>query len=87
MMHVTIDTLRAMGFAGVHRAPEAVNCHHNYVRVRAPLRRERDQTRKGAVRARPASWHHPGKMGARSFIVRGKGNRRSPAAATARAAR
>jgi len=39
----------------------------------------------GAVRAAKAIWAHPGSMGARSYIVRGKGNMESfMSAATAR---
>lgn len=53
----------------------AVNCHHNYVAIEHHFGEEVYVTRKGAVRARPGDMGIiPGSMGARSFIVRGKGN-------------
>jgi tRNA-splicing ligase RtcB len=54
---------------------EAVNCHHNYVALENHFGRNVYVTRKGAVRAREGDLGIiPGSMGARSFIVRGKGN-------------
>jgi tRNA-splicing ligase RtcB len=54
---------------------EAVNCHHNYVAVENHFGQNVYVTRKGAVRARAGDMGIiPGSMGARSFIVRGKGN-------------
>ena len=53
----------------------AVNCHHNYVAVENHFGANVYVTRKGAVRAREGDMGIiPGSMGARSFIVRGKGN-------------
>ncbi len=53
----------------------AVNCHHNYVAREHHFGRDVFVTRKGAVRARLGDLGIiPGSMGARSFIVRGKGN-------------
>ncbi len=53
----------------------AVNCHHNYVAREHHHGRDVLVTRKGAVRAREGDLGIiPGSMGARSFIVRGKGN-------------
>ncbi len=53
----------------------AVNCHHNYVEREVHFGTEVLVTRKGAVRAREGELGIiPGSMGARSFIVRGKGN-------------
>lgn len=53
----------------------AVNCHHNYVTVENHFGKNVYVTRKGAVRAREGDMGIiPGSMGARSFIVRGKGN-------------
>jgi tRNA-splicing ligase RtcB len=52
----------------------AVNCHHNYVEREHHYGRDVYVTRKGAVRARRGDLGIiPGSMGARSFIVRGKG--------------
>ncbi|WP_020472340.1 RtcB family protein [Zavarzinella formosa] len=52
----------------------AVNCHHNYVAKENHYGKNVWLTRKGAVRARKGDMGIiPGSMGARSFIVRGKG--------------
>ena len=54
---------------------EAVNCHHNYVAKEHHYGADVWVTRKGAIRAREGDLGIvPGSMGARSFIVRGKGN-------------
>jgi len=54
---------------------EAVNCHHNYVTRENHFGANVWVTRKGAVRAREGDLGIiPGSMGARSYIVRGKGN-------------
>jgi len=56
----------------------AVNCHHNYVEREHHFGKDVWITRKGAVRARLGDLGIiPGSMGARSFIVRGKGERES----------
>jgi tRNA-splicing ligase RtcB len=53
----------------------AVNCHHNYVQRETHYGAEVFVTRKGAVRAGKGELGIiPGSMGARSYIVRGKGN-------------
>ncbi|MBI4203537.1 MAG: RtcB family protein [Betaproteobacteria bacterium] len=53
---------------------EVVNCHHNYVERERHFGREVWLTRKGAIRARAGDLGIiPGSMGARSYIVRGKG--------------
>lgn len=53
----------------------AVNCHHNYVVRENHFGKNVWVTRKGAVRARLGDLGIiPGSMGARSYIVRGKGN-------------
>lgn len=54
---------------------EAVNCHHNYVQKERHFGTEVLVTRKGAVRAGLGELGIiPGSMGARTYIVRGKGN-------------
>ncbi|KAA6184214.1 RtcB family protein [Thiohalocapsa marina] len=54
---------------------EAVNCHHNYVEREHHHGANVWVTRKGAIRARAGDLGIiPGSMGARSYIVRGKGN-------------
>ena len=57
---------------------EVVNCHHNYVAVEYHYGENVYVTRKGAIRARAGDLGIiPGSMGARSYIVRGKGNAES----------
>lgn len=54
---------------------EAVNCHHNYVQREQHFGRDVLVTRKGAVSAQKGQLGIiPGSMGARSYIVRGKGH-------------
>lgn len=54
---------------------EAIHCHHNYVEIENHYGENVFVTRKGAVRARLGDMGIiPGSMGARSYIVRGKGN-------------
>ena len=54
---------------------EAVNCHHNYVQQERHFGEDVFVTRKGAVSAQLGELGIiPGSMGARSYIVRGKGN-------------
>ncbi len=78
MMAHVVEALRALP---AHVLPpfeaslEAVNCHHNYVSREKHYGESVIVTRKGAVRAREGEMGIiPGSMGARSFIVRGKGN-------------
>lgn len=57
---------------------KAVNCHHNYVEMEHHFGANVYVTRKGAVRARKGELGIiPGSMGAKSFIVRGRGNEES----------
>ncbi|TCP05920.1 RtcB family protein [Caldimonas thermodepolymerans] len=54
---------------------EAVNCHHNYVQRERHFGQDVYVTRKGAVSARRGELGIiPGSMGARSYIVRGRGH-------------
>lgn len=54
---------------------QAVNCHHNYVQTETHFGREYLVTRKGAIRAGKGELGIiPGSMGARSYIVRGRGS-------------
>jgi tRNA-splicing ligase RtcB (3'-phosphate/5'-hydroxy nucleic acid ligase) len=56
----------------------SVNCHHNYAEKEVHFGSEVYVTRKGAVRARESDYGIiPGSMGAKSFIVKGKGNAHS----------
>lgn len=57
------------------RFDTVVNCHHNYLNWENHAGKNVIVTRKGAVRARLGDMGIiPGSMGARSYIVRGKGN-------------
>ncbi|MGJ7614837.1 MULTISPECIES: RtcB family protein [unclassified Variovorax] len=54
---------------------EVVNCHHNYVSRETHFGQDVFVTRKGAVSAKAGELGIiPGSMGAKSYIVRGKGN-------------
>ena len=54
---------------------EAINCHHNYVARESHGGERLFVTRKGAISARDGELGIiPGSMGAKSYIVRGKGN-------------
>ena len=57
---------------------EVVNCHHNYVAREHHYGADVWVTRKGAIRARAGdAGIVPGSMGARSYIVRGRGSAES----------
>jgi len=52
-----------------------VDCHHNYAQLENHYGNNVWVTRKGAVSARDGEWGIiPGSMGAKSYIVKGKGN-------------
>jgi len=54
---------------------EAINCHHNYVSIEKHFGENVYLTRKGAISANEGELGIiPGSMGAKSFIVKGKGN-------------
>jgi tRNA-splicing ligase RtcB len=75
MMAATLCAIGAALGREVDAAVEAVNCHHNYVEREHHFGKNVWVTRKGAVRARQGDLGIiPGSMGARSYIVRGKGN-------------
>lgn len=58
-----------------HADRHAINCHHNYVSREQHFGADVLVTRKGAISAREGELGIiPGSMGAKSFIVRGKGN-------------
>jgi len=76
MMESIIAALRQSSLLPPFNAEvEVVNCHHNYVAVEEHYGERVFVTRKGAVRAgKDDLGIIPGSMGAKSFIVRGKGN-------------
>ena len=78
MMENAIKALRQIVTKPFDAAVKAVNCHHNYVEKEEHYGESVFVTRKGAVRARIGEYGIiPGSMGAKSFIVRGKGNEES----------
>ena len=76
MMQNLIAAVRQSGqVPPFEAASEVVSCHHNYVAWENHYGENVLITRKGAVRAREGDMGIiPGSMGARSYIVRGKGN-------------
>ena len=77
MMEQVLEVLRKT-FPELGVTEMAVNCHHNYVAREKHFGKDVYVTRKGAVRAGEGELGIiPGSMGARSFIVRGTGNRES----------
>jgi tRNA-splicing ligase RtcB len=76
MMENVLDSMQKLRGLPRFRAGElAVNCHHNYVVRERHFGEELWITRKGAVRAGAGELGIiPGSMGAKSYIVRGKGN-------------
>jgi tRNA-splicing ligase RtcB len=76
MMEQIVTAVRESGEVRPFTAErKAINCHHNYVARETHYGRDIFVTRKGAVRAREGDMGIiPGSMGARSYIVRGKGN-------------
>jgi tRNA-splicing ligase RtcB len=73
MMELVLDAMRRH-LPSFEVTDEAVNCHHNYVEHEEHFGERVWLTRKGAIRARQGELGIiPGSMGARSYIVRGKG--------------
>lgn len=77
MLIAVFQALRSI-FPDIVTSEKAINCHHNYVERENHFGKNVLVTRKGAVRARVGELGIiPGSMGAKSFIVRGKGNKES----------
>ena len=73
MLELYLEALRNI-FPGLTEK-ERILCHHNYVSEELHFGEEVIVTRKGAISAREeGKGIVPGSMGAKSFIVRGKGN-------------
>lgn len=78
MMENALKALRSIINKPFEAKVKAVNCHHNYVAKEEHFGEEVFVTRKGAVRARIGEYGIiPGSMGAKSYIVKGKGNQES----------
>jgi tRNA-splicing ligase RtcB (3'-phosphate/5'-hydroxy nucleic acid ligase) len=75
MMRRVIEAAKTVLHKNFQSHIEAVNCHHNYVQQEHHFGQDVYVTRKGAVSAKQGELGIiPGSMGARSYIVRGKGN-------------
>jgi tRNA-splicing ligase RtcB len=75
MMRRVIEAAKTVIHKKFESHVEAVNCHHNYVQKETHFGADVFVTRKGAVSAKQGELGIiPGSMGARSYIVRGKGN-------------
>ena len=79
MMKRALEAIKGIkGIPSFKARVEAVNCHHNYISRETHFGESVLVTRKGAVRADEGMMGIiPGSMGAKSFIVRGRGNSES----------
>lgn len=76
MMNNILDSLRSVGFNAF--VEDRIDCHHNFCAKEHHFGKNVWVTRKGAVRARTTDKGIIlGSMGAKSFIVKGKGNKDS----------
>jgi tRNA-splicing ligase RtcB len=75
MLHAVLNALHEEFGREIATFENAVQCHHNYANVEEHFGEQIWVTRKGAVSARRGELGIiPGSMGAKSFIVRGRGN-------------
>jgi len=75
MMNLVLAALKTR-FSKMKTIGEVVNCHHNFTSWEEHNEQGMWVTRKGAVSAKTGELGIiPGSMGAKSFIVRGKGNK------------
>ncbi len=75
MMESAIQAVRDSVKTPFRIIDKAINCHHNYVTKENHYNQDLWVTRKGAVKADKGDLGIiPGSMGAKSFIVRGKGS-------------
>lgn len=74
MMELILEAMRPL-LPPFEMLGEAINCHHNYVARETHFGESLYVTRKGAISARAGELGIiPGSMGAKSYVVRGKGN-------------
>ena len=74
MMRLILEAIRPI-LPSFQMTKEVINCHHNYVSQENHFGENVFVTRKGAIRAGEDELGIiPGSMGARSYIVRGKGH-------------
>jgi len=78
MMSQTVEAMMRVLKRPIEYSLTVVNCHHNYISRERHYGENCIVTRKGAVSAREGEYGIiPGSMGAKSFIIKGKGNRES----------
>lgn len=74
MMNLVVSAMKKK-FPDMKLLGEVVNCHHNFTSIEEHFNEKMWVTRKGAVSAKLGQMGIiPGSMGAKSFIVQGKGN-------------
>lgn len=74
IMRLILEAIRPL-LPSFQMTKEAINCHHNYVRREIHFGEEVFVTRKGAISAQQDEYGIiPGSMGAKSYIVKGRGN-------------
>jgi tRNA-splicing ligase RtcB (3'-phosphate/5'-hydroxy nucleic acid ligase) len=75
MLHLVTGVMKAHFGDKFTTIAQVINCHHNYATIEEHFGSKMWVTRKGAVRAGAGEMGIiPGSMGAKSFIVRGRGN-------------
>lgn len=75
MLHLVVGAMRKAFGERFAMTAEVINCHHNFSSLETHFSEKIWVTRKGAVQARAGQMGIiPGSMGARSFIVSGRGN-------------
>ena len=75
MMKLVVDALKASNLPDFSIDKHAINCHHNYISQEVHYGEKVFVTRKGAIKAGLGDMGIiPGSMGAKSYIVEGKGS-------------
>ncbi|MBL4661464.1 MAG: RtcB family protein [Alcanivoracaceae bacterium] len=78
MMKLVVNALQTSKLPAFTLTKKAINCHHNYISYESHYGEKVYITRKGAISANIDELGIiPGSMGAKSFIVRGKGSKAS----------
>ena len=78
MMKLVVDALKASKLPDFKIDKHAINCHHNYISQEVHFGEKVFVTRKGAIKAGLGDMGIiPGSMGAKSYIVEGKGSKAS----------
>ncbi|MCB1582818.1 MAG: RtcB family protein [Xanthomonadales bacterium] len=76
MLKLVVDALKASKLPAFTLTMKAINCHHNYISQETHYGEKVYVTRKGAIRAGLGEYGIiPGSMGAKSYIIEGKGSK------------